>query len=631
VPGQALTVTVQALNSAGASSPTASSPLTLTANADGPAAAVISFTAQSGLSPTAAGQVGIFLNISAPASDAGGSLVLYRSPAPGALLPPTPSNYAPLRLSDAAGGGASPYYLTTLAGSVGSLTDTALSALYTYSYVVTAVNAEGLPAGESVALASTPTSLVAFNTWVAPAVSATAGNARVDLTWTPPPPSGAGSYPLAGYRLYRKTGTTANPAITVTAATPPDAGFPLDFSLTQTAYTDTRVVNGLSYSYSMTSVDSQGNESAAPSGPLYPSYEGIATGLVPSPPLPPPSDLTAVVGGEPNASDPFEGIVTLKWVSTESDTAAGATYNIYRRDEFPSSTATATTTYGPPLPDAYSIAVLPNYQSVTLETNVFVDGAPGEPDGPTNLTPVCYAISTVDAAGEGPKSKDLCVTPYNPLVPPATPWTAAIFDTTEVQLTWPDMPETGNSTQGGYAVKGYDVERSSNDGGTYTLLAFVPEPASATASTTSSYLDTNLTNGVAAKGVSYYYEIVPVDTGNNLGGPYVTETVDIPSGDNSLYVYRNSFDPARGGYVPIQCGLQQTGIYWIKIFTLNGEYVNTVIPPTYADGQPSDPYLSPQVNWDGTNARGQIVASGVYLIHLEGPGYHADARVAVIK
>ncbi|HTB22712.1 MAG TPA: hypothetical protein VK914_08410 [bacterium] len=623
VPGQSVAATVFALNSAGASLSGTSTIVGV--NDEGPALIPSSFTIQSGL-PETAGSPGVFLSVSAPAA---AELVIYRSPPPGA----SQADWAPLRLTDAAGGVASPYYLTTLAGTSTSMTDTAVSPLDRYSYAVTAVNADGVPGGESVALASSPTSVAAYLPWAAPAMAATAGNARVDLSWAPPsPPGGPGSYyPLAAYRLYRQE--TA-PALSDTAIAPAaaDPGFPKTFylsSLTQDAYTDTQVSDGLPYVYDMTSVDSQGNESPLPSFPAYaqPINGAAADYLEPVAPLPAPASLSATVGGYPN-------LVTLDWVSTQSDTSAGATYNIYRRLEYSSTTCTSAPTYGPPLADGFHVGPSPysSYGDVTLAANVFVDGSPGEPDPPQNRVPVCYAVSAVDAAGEGPKSQEVCVTPYNPLAPVNDAWSASIFNTTQVRLQWYDVPAAGNGANGGYATLGYEVERSSNDGNTFTQIAFVNETPGATSSTQQIYTDTNLdADGVAVKGVSYYYNIYPVDVSNNAGTGYGIKTVDIPSGTNSLYVYRNSFDPVRGGFVPIQCGLQQPGTYWIKIFTLNGEYVNTIIPPTHEDGQPSNPYLSPQVDWFGNNSRGETVASGVYLIHLQGPGYISDARVAVIK
>jgi hypothetical protein len=267
--------------------------------------------------------------------------------------------------------------------------------------------------------------------------------------------------------------------------------------------------------------------------------------------------------------------------------------------------------------------------NVTLLVEAYTDGLNGV-SPPANLVPVCYAIATVNSVGEGPKSADVCTTPFKALDPSQFPGgnalTLAISGTTSVSLNWADIPVAGNSGNGGYAVEGYEILRSQDGGATYTQVGTVPEPASATAATMGQFVDSN-----KATGASYYYRVAPVDAGGNLGLSYAIKFVDIPSGQNALYVFKNSFNPARGETVAVQCGLQESGNFWIKVYTLNGEYVNTLMPATRSQGSPSVPWLSAQVLWDGRNASGQTVASGVYLIHLEASGYRADARVAVIK
>lgn len=181
-------------------------------------------------------------------------------------------------------------------------------------------------------------------------------------------------------------------------------------------------------------------------------------------------------------------------------------------------------------------------------------------------------------------------------------------------------------------MEGYDVYRSVNDGASYTFLGETKPAGVLTCASTGDLL-TYLDAGTA-QGNSYYYKVQPKDTHGNEGLAYQLAKVDIPSGQNNLYVFRNSIFPLNAKLgattVPIQCGLQQSGGYTVKIYTMSGEFVKKLIDDV-SNGTPSSPYLSRKVEWDGTNSNGALVASGVYLIHLEGPGYRADARVAVIK
>jgi fibronectin type 3 domain-containing protein len=77
-------------------------------------------------------------------------------------------------------------------------------------------------------------------------LSGTGGPREVDLTWSAP---SASSDPITGYKVYRAPGGTSSFAV-------------VDSMDTQTAYTDSGVQSGQSYSYYVTSVDSSGVESS---------------------------------------------------------------------------------------------------------------------------------------------------------------------------------------------------------------------------------------------------------------------------------------------------------------------------------------------------------------------------------
>jgi hypothetical protein len=132
-------------------------------------------------------------------------------------------------------------------------------------------------------------------------------------------------------------------------------------------------------------------------------------------------------------------------------------------------------------------------------------------------------------------------------------------------------------------------------------------------------------------GAAYTYRVVPVDSAGNEGYSYSLQTVVIPAALNAILVYANAFNPAVGQKLPLQFALQEPGRVWVKIFTLNGEYVATIFDETVPEASPEAPFLSDRKDWDGRNADGQRVASGVYLIHMQGPSFRQNARVAVIK
>jgi hypothetical protein len=241
---------------------------------------------------------------------------------------------------------------------------------------------------------------------------------------------------------------------------------------------------------------------------------------------------------------------------------------------------------------------------------------------PVNRQAYCYCLAVVNSAGEGPKSMEVCATPFLPLGPPAggTVLGLEVVGKKDVKLQWATaVPVDLSRAAEAYSLVGYRIYRSENGGNTYALL-------SETASTTQVYTDTSTVFGLA-----YLYRVVPFDSGGNEGLSYSLQTVVIPASRNAVLVFKNAFNPAVGETLPVQFSLQQPGHAWVKVFTLNGEYVATLFDEDVPAASGDVPYLSQKLTWNGANAAGQIVASGVYILHLEATGFRTNARVAVIK
>ena len=64
----------------------------------------------------------------------------------------------------------------------------------------------------------------------------------------------------------------------------------------------------------------------------------------------------------------------------------------------------------------------------------------------------------------------------------------------------------------------------------------------------------------------------------------------------------------------------------IKVYTLDGNFVKTVF-----DGPAAAGSLAPVPAWDAGNEDGALVASGLYLVHVNGPGTSKTVKVVVIK
>jgi hypothetical protein len=318
--------------------------------------------------------------------------------------------------------------------------------------------------------------------------------------------------------------------------------------------------------------------------------------------LPAPSGVQALPG---------DNAVTLRLIGSIYDTGQGLRFNTYRRlqsgGEYLSPVA-ALYLGGPQSTQVFGGVSL---TVVTLRDDAAIGG-------PTNLTSVCYTISQLNEYGESGRSQEVCTTPYRPLMPTTGKLALTVAGKKDVLLTW-DPAITWDSSQSN-PPGSFRLFRSIDGGTTYITLA------NSLSLSATSYLDT-----MTDFGASYVYRLVPMDAKGNEGISYQFATVIIPAAKNAVLLFRNSFNPAGGEVVPVQFSVLQPGHAWVRVYTLEGDYVASLFDEDVPVASVENPYLSQKLAWNGKNADGQVVASGVYLVHLEATGYRANARVAVIK
>jgi fibronectin type 3 domain-containing protein len=207
---------------------------------------------------------------------------------------------------------------------------------------------------------------------------------------------------------------------------------------TSSGYTDSTVTNGTTYFYVVSALNADG-ESAN-------SAQASATPQAPIVPPAAPTNLTATPG---NAA------VTLTWTASTGATS----YNVKR----------ATTDGGP-----YTTLAAPTSNGYTDSTV-------------TNGTTYFYVVSALNAAGEGANSAQAFATPQAAPLPPAAPTDlTATPGNARVTLAW--SASTG--------ATGYNVKRSTTNGGPYTQLAQLAASAS------NGYTDSSVANGT-----EYFYVV----------------------------------------------------------------------------------------------------------------------------
>jgi hypothetical protein len=96
------------------------------------------------------------------------------------------------------------------------------------------------------------------------------------------------------------------------------------------------------------------------------------------------------------------------------------------------------------------------------------------------------------------------------------------------------------------------------------------------------------------------------------------------TGAGYLTAYNNLFNPLKGQYATIKYQTSGSGRLTINLYTVVGEKLATLFDGDVPEGMGS-------VNWNGRNAAGNVVASGVYIVRAQGPGINDTEKIVVIK
>ena len=405
-----------------------------------------------------------------------------------------------------------------------------------YYFDVTAVNGVG-EGPVSTEASATPASVPVAPT----ALTATASDSQVALTWTAP--TNNGGEPVTSYNIYLGTSSGGETLLQNTGSTP-------------TTFTATGLTNGTTYYFTVTAVNLVGESLS--------SNEVSATPVV----VPgAPTTLTATAGnaqvalawGAPTNSggDPVTGYKIYQGTSpggetlltsTSTTTAAytstglsnGTTYYfvvsaITLVGEGPfSNEASATPATLPGAPTGLTAtggnaqvalswaAPASDGGSAIIFYNVYEGTAPGAETllgstgttgttftvtGLTNGTKYYFEAAAVNGVGQGPVSNETSATPARP--PGAPTGLTATGGNAQVALAW-----NAPTANGGDPVSSYNIYQSTSSGGE-TLLA-------STSTTATTFTSTGLTNGT-----TYYFVVTAVSLAGE--GPVSNEASATPA------------------------------------------------------------------------------------------------------
>ncbi|MCK5242997.1 T9SS type A sorting domain-containing protein [bacterium] len=103
-----------------------------------------------------------------------------------------------------------------------------------------------------------------------------------------------------------------------------------------------------------------------------------------------------------------------------------------------------------------------------------------------------------------------------------------------------------------------------------------------------------------------------------------TPTTSFLSSENKLKIIRRKIEPHSGEKTAIHYHLTQPGQVTIKVYNFKGRLVKTLVKEHQNVGSHS-------CSWGAENIGGNIVASGIYLVHIQTPNMTKTEKIAVIK
>ncbi|MDI6734734.1 MAG: FlgD immunoglobulin-like domain containing protein [bacterium] len=275
------------------------------------------------------------------------------------------------------------------------------------------------------------------------------------------------------------------------------------------------------------------------------------------------------------ATNQTVGSITLSWVGGDPDATDTVTYDIY----FGTST---------PPPNIYS-----GQGTTTYGVSQLVAG-----------TWYYWQIVAKDNQGSSTNGsiwRFKTISNQSPGTPTNLSATAVAWD--KINLLWKDNSD--DETE-------FRIERKTGINGNYGTITTV-------GTNTTSYQDKGLNQTT-----TYSYRVRVYNSYNGKVSSYSNEASATTPLKPFFELYDNLFNPRKGEEVIIKYTLSRDTFVTIKIYTLYGEFINTLL----SKGQSAGHH---QITWSGKDENGNVVASGIYLVYFNAGDFEEIKKTAVIK
>ena len=167
------------------------------------------------------------------------------------------------------------------------------------------------------------------------------------------------------------------------------------------------------------------------------------------------------------------------------------------------------------------------------------------------------------------------------------------------------------STDTGWVVGASGVVVSSTDSG----KNFITEVSSTTANLNDVFFLNSIV-GFAVGNSGAIIKYVPTTPSSTPGAT---------DADGSLTPMNNVFDPSLGQVTTIRYYFKKSGSVSIKIYTLQGRLVRSLL------NERKDAGVYQDVSWNGRNENEELVVPGIYLVHIEAPNFRGSKKIAVVR
>lgn len=104
----------------------------------------------------------------------------------------------------------------------------------------------------------------------------------------------------------------------------------------------------------------------------------------------------------------------------------------------------------------------------------------------------------------------------------------------------------------------------------------------------------------------------------------ISNAINLTTNQTEVKAWNNVFDPTRGQKTTIRYDVKSAGHLRVRLYTVAGKFISTLYDADVPAGKGT-------MDWDGRNFIGSTVASGVYLLRIQGPGIDKTSKVAVVK